>query len=261
MKFNAEGRATTSISTAGATSVTVRGRDLIALIGTVSFTDYFMLLLTGRLPTDNERFFLDAALVAIAEHGMTPTVQAARMTIAADPASLQAAVAAGILGCGTVLLGTSEQAGRMLHDAVDRARTGGRDTLPVAREIATEFRDRRAALPGFGHPLHRPEDPRAQRLLELADARGTSGPHVAMVRAFARVVDEVWGKHLPLNVSGAIPAVMLDVGFPLDALKGIPILARTAGILAHLHEDAGDRLGFYLAQRGDDAVDYVDGGT
>lgn len=257
MRFKEAAGATTGICTLDETSVTVRGRQLIDLIGTISFTEYFVLLLVGRLPTADERFFLDATLIAIAEHGMTPTVQAARMTIAADPASLQGAVAAGILGCGTVVLGTAEEAGRLLERGVRRT-SAGEDARAVALELARELRERRLALPGFGHPNHRPEDPRAQRLLALADERGTAGPYVAMARAFAGVVDEVWGRHLPLNVSGAIPAVMLDVGFPLDAMKGIPILARTAGILAHLHEDAEQRLGFYLAARAADAVTYVE---
>jgi citrate synthase len=258
VSFKTHRLATSGISDADERSVTVRGKQLTELIGTISFTEFFVLLLMGRLPSADERFFLDATLVAIAEHGFTPTVQAARMTIAADPASLQGAVAAGILGCGTVVLGTAEEAGKMLHAALERARASGRDEATVAREMCEELRARRAALPGFGHPFHRPEDPRAQRLLALADARGTAGPCVRMIRAFAATADDVWGKHLLLNVSGAIAAVMLDVGFPLDALKGIPILARTAGILAHLHEDATDRLGFFLASKAAEAVNYVE---
>ena len=245
------------ISTADATSITVRGRDLAELIGTLSFTEYFVLLLTGRPPSADERFFLDATLVAIAEHGLTPNVQAARMTLAADPGVLQAAVAAGILGCGSVVLGTAELAGRMLAAAVDRMRAGNLDETAAARVLAEEHRAQRAPLPGFGHPLHKPLDPRAQRLLALADERGTAGPHVRMARAFDSIVAEVWGKPLTLNVSAAIPAVMLDVGFPLGALKGIPILARTAGLLAHLHEDATQPLGFYLADHAAEAVLYA----
>jgi citrate synthase len=237
----------TSISTADAVSITVRGRDLTQLIGTMSFTDYFVLLLMGRPPTDDERFFLDACLVAIAEHGLVPNVQAARMTLAADPDALQAAVAAGILGC----------AGRMLDAAIARMRESGRDEAATAREIALEYRERRAPLPGFGHPLHKPLDPRAQRLLALADERGTAGPHVRMMRAFEAIVADVWGKPLTLNVSAAIPAVMLDVGFPLEALKGIPILARTASLLAHLREDGTQPLGFYLADHAAEAVNFA----
>jgi citrate synthase len=247
------------ISRADAHSVTVRERDLAELIGTLSFTDYFVLLLMGRLPSADERFFLDACLIAIAEHGLTPNVQAARMTLAADPGVLQAAVAAGILGCGSVVLGTAELAGKMLDDAIARMQTDGTDAPATARAIAESYRARRAALPGFGHPLHKPEDPRAQRLLALAEERGTAGPHVRMARAFGAVVDEVWGKPLTLNVSAAIPAVMLDVGFPLEALKGIPILARTAGILAHLREDGMEPLGFYLADHAAEAASAITG--
>jgi citrate synthase len=250
----------TSISTADAVSISVRGRDLTQLIGTMSFTDYFVFLLTGRAPTPDERYFLDACLVAIAEHGLVPNVQAARMTLAADPGALQAAVAAGILGCGSVVLGTSELAGRMLDEAIARVPAGG-DEQTTALEIAQEYRARRAALPGFGHPLHKPLDPRAQRLFALADERGTAGPHVRMARAFGAVASEVWGKPLTLNVSLAIPAVMLDVGFPLEALKGIPILARTASLLAHLREDGTQPLGFYLADHAAEAVNFVPEGV
>ncbi len=242
-----------SISTADAVSVTVRGRDLAQLIGTMTFTDYFVFLLMGTMPTADQRFFLDACLVGIAEHGLVPNVQAARMTLAADPGALQAAVAAGILGCGSVVLGTSELAGRMLDAAIAR----GGDVTAVAREVAQEYRDKRLPLPGFGHPLHKPKDPRAERLFALSDERGTAGPHVRMARALGDVVGEVWGKPLTLNISCAIPAVMLDVGFPLEALKGIPILARTASLLAHLREDGTQPLGFYLADHAAEAVNYV----
>lgn len=248
---------TSSISTATATSITVRERDLTELIGTMPFTDYFVLLLMGKPPTPEQGFFLNACLVAIAEHGLVPNVQAARMTLAADPGALQSAVAAGILGCGSVVLGTSELAGRMLDGAIERMRETSSDEATVAREIASEYRARKAALPGFGHPLHKPDDPRALRLLALADERGTAGPHVKMARAFAAVVNDVWGKQLTMNVSTAIPAVMLDVGFPLEALKGIPILARTASLLAHLREDGTQPLGFYLADHAAEAVTYV----
>jgi citrate synthase len=234
-------------------SVTVRGRDLAQLIGTMTFTDYFVFLLMGTMPTADQRFFLDACLVGIAEHGLVPNVQAARMTLAADPGALQAAVAAGILGCGSVVLGTSELAGRMLDAAIAR----GGDVTAVAREVAQEYRDKRLPLPGFGHPLHKPKDPRAERLFALSDERGTAGPHVRMARALGDVVGEVWGKPLTLNISCAIPAVMLDVGFPLEALKGIPILARTASLLAHLREDGTQPLGFYLADHAAEAVNYV----
>ncbi len=166
------------ISQAYPDRVEVRGRDLCGdLMGRLSFTEYFHLLLTGREPTEDQRFFLDLLLISIAEHGMMPTNVAARMTLAADPGSLQGALAAGILGAGPVILGTSESCARLLEEA----RASGRD---AARDRRGDSRAPAGKVPGFGHPVHKPVDPRAERILELADERGVSGPER---RARARV--------------------------------------------------------------------------
>src|SRR5690242_16051046 len=157
-------------------------------MGRLSFTEYFHLLLTGREPTDDQRYFLDLLLVAIAEHGIMPTNVAARMTLAADPNSLQGAVAAGILGCGPVLLGTAEECARLL----ERTRASGDDPHTVVAEIQRAG----GKLPGFGHPVHKPLDPRAERILELADERDVSGPHVALARAFRDAAAEAYGRPL-----------------------------------------------------------------
>ena len=183
-------------------------------MGRLSFTEYFHLLLTGSEPTDEQRFFLDLLLVAIAEHGMMPTNVAARMTLAADPGSLQGAVAAGILGCGPVILGTAERA-RGCSRRRRRGRGAGGAPAAVADEMARAIHDAGGKAPGFGHPVHRPLDPRAERILELADARGVSGPARRCSRAcFRDAVAEAWGKPLTMNVSMPIAAVMLDLGFP-----------------------------------------------
>jgi citrate synthase len=248
MLIGKPGPATTSISTADATSITVRGRDLTAdLMGRLSFTDYFHLLVTGREPTETQRFFLDLLLVAIAEHGLVPTNQAARMTLAADPAALQAAVAAGILGCGSVVLGTAEHCGRFLTEA----RTAD------LRALIAGIRAGGGKVPGFGHPLHKPVDPRAERILELADARGAAGPHVAIARAAVPLVAEIYGKPLPMNVSMPIAAVLLDLDFPPAILKGIPILARTASLVAHLAEEQERPIGFRMAAAAEEAIAYL----
>jgi citrate synthase len=229
--------------------VEVRGRDLTGdLMGRLSFTEYFHLLLTGREPTDDQRFFLDLVLVAIAEHGMMPTNVAARMTLAADPGSLQGAVAAGILGAGPVVLGTSEECARLLEEAV----VSKREPAEVARSI----RAAGGKVPGFGHPVHRPVDPRAERILELAHARGVSDRHVEFALGLRDAVHEVWGKPLTMNVALPIAAVLLDLGFPSDTVKAVPILARTAGLLAHLAEERQDPLGFLMAGAAEDAVEY-----
>jgi citrate synthase len=235
-------KGTSRIAQAHPDRVEVRGRDLSGdLMGRLTFTEYFHLLLTGEEPSEEQRFFLDLLLVAIAEHGMMPANVAARMTLAADPGSLHGAVAAGILGAGPVVLGTSEECARLLEAGGD------------PKEIVRELRESGRKVPGFGHPVHEPFDPRAERILELADERGVSGRNVALARALR---DEV---RLTMNVAMPIAAVLLDLGFPAAAVKAVPILARTAGLLAHLAEEREQPLGFVLAKAAEDAVEYRGG--
>jgi citrate synthase len=250
------GPATTSLCTADASTIEVRGRDLCRdLMGRLTFTEFFHLLVTGREPREAERFFLDLLLVAIAEHGLTPTALAARMTWDAAPESLQGALAAGILGCGSVVLGTAELCGRLLADARARVAADG-DPAAVADEIAQEIRAAGGRMPGFGHPLHHPIDPRAERILALAEERAVAGPHVDLARRLPAAVAKAWGRPLPMNVSLAIAAVLLDLDFPPAMLKAIPLLARTGGLLAHLAEEQQRPIGFVMAAHGEAAISY-----
>jgi citrate synthase len=234
------------ISHARPDQVEVRGRDLTAdLMGRLTFTEFFHLLLTGREPTEDERFFLDLVLVSIAEHGLMPSNVAARMTLAADPGSLQGAVAAGILGAGPVILGATEECALFLQ----RARALG------AVEAVREVHDARERVPGFGHPLHKPVDPRAERILALADGRAVGGPYVALARELHDAVADTWGKPLTLNVSLAIAAVLLDLGYPPFVAGAVPILARTASLLAHLQEEQEHPIGLALAARAIEPID------
>src|ERR671919_311759 len=147
------GEAISHMSQAHPDRVEVRGRDLSGdLMGRLSFTEYFHLLLTGDEPTEDQRFFLDLLLVSIAEHGMMPTNVAARMTLAADPGSLQGAVAAGILGAGPVILGSSEECARLL-EAAQREVDSGAAPEEVAARLAASTKDAGERLPGFGHPV------------------------------------------------------------------------------------------------------------
>lgn len=249
--------AVTSISTADADSITVRGRDLTSdLMGRVSFTEYFYLLVTGREPTENQRFFLDLLLVAIAEHGLVPTNQVARMTHGADPKFLQGAVAAGLLGCGSVILGTTQLCGEYLIEARERCERDGLSPREIATLSVREARGSGIRIPGFGHPVHKPKDPRAQRILALADERGVAGIHTELARAIEASVEEIWPKPLPMNVSMMIAAVLLDLDFPTPVLKGIPILARTASLLAHLAEEAEHPIGFLMTHHAEKAISY-----
>jgi len=246
----------TRIAQAYPDRVEVRGRDLAGdLMGRLTFTEHFHLLLTGDEPTEEQRFFLDLLLVAIAEHGLMPTNVAARMTFAADPASLQGAVAAGILGAGPVILGTAGECARLLEELQARV-AGGEEAATVAREAAGAIHAEGGKAPGFGHPLHRPVDPRAERILELADERGASGPHVLLARELREAVAGAWGRRLTMNVSLPLAAVLLDLGFPGPVVRSVPVLARTASLLAHLAEEREAPLGLRLAAAAEDAVRY-----
>ncbi len=259
MLIGKKGEAKTAIETADATSITVRGKDLCdELMGHVSMAEFFYFHLTGREPTEDQAFFLDLLVVALAEHGLTPSVQAARMTLAAAPEALQGAVAAGILGVGSVILGSADVAGEMLDDAIGRME-GGASAEEAARAIVTEMKEAGQFVPSFGHPIHHPADPRAVRILELADQRGVSGKHVHALRAFPDAVEEVWGKKLPMNLQGPMAAVLLDLDFPKAAIRGLPILARTIGLIGQLNEETERPIGFLLAHHGEEAIEY-DGG-
>ncbi|MDB6089335.1 MAG: citryl-CoA lyase [Gammaproteobacteria bacterium] len=256
MKIGPQTQRSSAISTANEATILVRGRDLVTeLLGNIGFTDYFWLLVTGALPSIAQRRVLDATLVAIAEHGLVPSVQASRMTLAAAPEALQGAVAAGILGCGSVVLGSAEAAGLFFTAVLERTKEG--TTMEAAvTAVVQQYRAGGRAIPGYGHPLHKDCDPRAQRLLEIATQTACAGPFVAIAQRAEKLLPQLIGKPLVLNVSGAIPAVLLDAGFPLAALKGVPILARTAGLIAHLVEEQLRPIGFVMSHAAAEAIEY-----
>lgn len=247
MKIGKETIPHSAICTSNSETIVVRGKDLAQeLIGHMTFTDYFYLLVTGQTPTPAAVAVLNATLVAIAEHGLVPSVQASRMTLAAAPDALQGAVAAGILGCGSVILGASETCGVLLNEIKVRAGED-KDYEAVAKQVVNEYRSAKRAIPGYGHPLHKERDPRVTALFSVAEKSGADMTYVRIADAIERVIPEVVGKNLMLNVSAAIPAVLLGVGFPLTALRGVPILARTAGLIGHLTEELRHPIGFALS--------------
>jgi citrate synthase len=255
MKIGSQTHRSSAISTSNEETILVRGRDLCGeLIGNISFTDHVWLLVTGELPNAAQRKVLDATLVAIAEHGLVPSVQASRMTLAAAPEALQGAVAAGILGCGSVILGAAENAGRLFQEVVTNAEASS--IGDAAAHVAREYRTARRAIPGYGHPLHKDYDPRARRLLQIGREAGTHGAYAEAALAIECTLPEILGKPLAMNVSGAIPAVLLDAGYPLLALKGVPILARTASLIAHLLEEQQRPIGFVLSHAASEAIAY-----
>jgi citrate synthase len=237
-----------AICTSNEHHIVVRGLDLCDdLIGRIGFGDYFYFLLTGKRADSATSAVLNATLVAIAEHGLVPSVQAARMTLAAAPDAMQGAVAAGILGSGSVILGASETAGRLFVQIEQATQANGGDLPAAAHKAVADLRAQRLPIPGYGHPEHKSRDPRVARLFEVADEAGAPMHFVRIAEAIEAVLPEITGRDLRLNVSAAIPAVLLDVGFPGEALKGVPILARCAGLIGHLTEELGKPIGFALS--------------
>lgn len=255
MRIGKQDQAFTAIATSDADTITVRGHDLCDdLIGKIGFSDYFWLLVIGKTPSEAQRRMLDACLVAIAEHGLVPSVQAARMTLAAGPDAWQGAMAAGLLGMGSVVAGSSETAGRYLAELVKSAGDG--DVEPVVIDSLRQHKAERRKVAGLGHPQHSGGDPRADRLLAIADELGLSGRHVHALRVLDKHASAIVERPLPINVSGAIPACMLDAGWPLEAMKAVPLLARAAGLSAHLYEESLRSIGFVMSHKADQAIAY-----
>ena len=228
--------------------VIVRGRSLPReLIGKRTFTEMAWLQAIGSLPSPDQTAILDACLVTLMEHGFTPSVIAARSTYSAAPESIQGAVAAGLLGVGATFAGSMEQCGALLARI-----TSGED--PGA--IVIEHRAAGRPVPGFGHPVHRPEDPRAVRLLDLARERKVAGPHTSALQRLSKAVDGALRRHLPINATGAFAAVLLDVGAPVGVLRGFALVARSAGLVGHLLEEQQDPAFPAIASAADRAVPY-----
>ena len=240
----------TDIGSATPDSITVAGRSLPEdLMGRLSLTQLAYLLLTKREPTSAQTVLLDAVLVSLADHGLTPSALAARLTYTGAPEAIQGAVAAGLLGAGSVLLGPAGDTAEFLARALAPHADGPLDdeTLHrVAEEAVSSRRAEGKRIPGLGHPLHKVEDPRVPRIYQLAEELGLLGPHLRLLRAVAEAHAETSGRRLPVNGAGAAGAVLVDLGLPPASVRGFVLIARTAGLVAHLAEEAERPLGRQL---------------
>jgi citrate synthase len=219
--------------------IVVRGHDLIELIGSVSLGDFAFLELKGRLPSAQESTVFNALLVTLVEHGVTPSAIAARMTYLGAPEALQGAVAAGLLGMGDRFGGPAEEAARMLQENLERGDAGA-DLPAIARRIVARQRELKRPVPGLGHPIHKPIDPRVPRLFEVAAANGFSGRYVELIQLVAREATEVFGRELPVNATGAIGAIASEMELPWQVCRGLAVMARAVGLVAHLQEESAE---------------------
>ena len=215
--------------------ILIRGYDLVSLIGRKSFGDMIFLLFTGELPKGNEGKMIDAILVSSCEHGLaTPSTNAAR-SAGSGGTPIQTAVAAGIIGMGDYHGGAIEQCAKMLQSNVAEAREKGlRET---AEKIVMDYRNRKRRILGYGHGIHAPEDPRKIRLYEYAEEIGVAGDHISLSKVIASTTEAITGKYLPINVDGAIGAIISDLGVHWTFGKAFFYISRAAGLTAHVQEE------------------------
>lgn len=217
--------------------VLIRGHDLTKdLVGKITFSDMTYLMLVGRFPSDGERRMTDALLTILVEHGMVSSVVSARLTYAMAPEALQAAVAASLLGAGSVHLGSSEWSAKMLVKALSVDGSSG-DLGAVASSVVEQFAKKKKKLPGIGHRTHPQGDPRAERLFEVARETRVYGRYCDLIQQICKAAEERHGRRLPVNVTGAIGAIALDMGLHWQLTKAFALIGRTLGAIAHIGEE------------------------
>jgi citrate synthase len=256
----------TSIGASDAASIQLLGHDLAGeLMGRLSFGDLAFWLVAQRRPTPGELRVFETVLVALADHGFTPSVIAARLTLTGAPESVQGALSAGLLGGGSRYLGVTEDCGRFLagalaaHDGPLPDDDAGWDAIAAAAVQAQ--RESRRLVPGLGHPVHKELDPRTPVMFRIAAEEGLKGPHLMLFEAVGRVHPAILGRTLPLNGAGVCGAALADLGFHPDTLRGFALLARTAGLLGHLAEEMRRPAGPGIYRQTDQSVRYVPPGT
>ena len=226
----------------------VRGYDLTEeLIGKVSLGDVAFLELKDRLPTPQESVMFNAIVVTLVEHGLTPSTIAARLTYFGAPEALQAAVAAGLLGMGDRFGGSIEQAAKTLQEA---PATGDLDK--IARQIVDSHKAAKHIIPGLGHPIHKPADPRTTRLFALAEENGFAGRHVGLMGLIAQHATEAYGRELPVNATGAIAAIASEMEISWRICRGLAVMARAIGLVAHLQEEMEEPMAPEIWSRAED---------
>ncbi|MBV7482618.1 citryl-CoA lyase [Bordetella sp. BOR01] len=243
----------TSIARSDSKAIYIREADLVnELIGELTFTEMTLFHLYGRKPTATETRVLDAVLVTLMEHGITPSVIATRLIYHSAPDALQAAVAAGLLGVGTTFIGTMEGCAASLEEIL--AAPEGMQAR--ARAIAERHHQARKPLHGFGHPHHKPDDPRTPKLLAIAESAGVPGRHIEALRTLSAEVDAVYGRHITINATGATAALLGEIDIPQKIMRGVAVISRSAGLVGHILEESREPSGAYIWETVDEAIPY-----
>ena len=227
----------TAIACSDASSVTIRGESLVDdLIGKKSFTEMVYFLTRGCHASATEATILDACLVTLMEHGFTPSALVTRITADSVPDQVQVAMAAGLLTVGGVFMGTMEGCAEILARGIDAP-----DQEAFCQQIADVYLSSKRPLPGFGHPFHKPDDPRTPRLFSVAEEAGADGRYIALLKRLSAAIDERAGKHLTINATGAIAALLLEIGFPADIMRAVAVISRCGGLAGHILEERETR--------------------
>ncbi len=216
--------------------VAVRGYRIDELMGRVPFAHVVYLVLKGELPTPSQGRVMDAILVSSVDHGATPPSVLAARTVASGGAPLTTGIAAGVMTINKHHGGAVEGCMRVLKEAVARKHASGEDALTVARELVAEYRAQKKRIPGYGHRIHK-NDPRTARLFAICEEEGVAGEYIEMGQAIRQAMKESLGKDLPMNVDGAIAAVLCELDFPPEMGNGIFAIARTVGLTAHVFDE------------------------
>ena len=250
----------TSLAISDESSITVLGKNMATeLLGKIAFGELAFWLMRLRRPSPNELRLFEAVLLATAEHGLTTSSISARLTYHSAPEALQGALAAGILNGGSRFLGVTENVARMLANAVEQLQAHPQSDEgwdEVARAVISAY-PKGEPIPGIGHPMFKNGDPRVPVLIRIAQEEGLTGPHLALLLGIARVLKEKLGRELPLNGAGVNGAILADMGFPVKIVRGISLLARTAGLLGHLAEEQRNPIANDIYRSIEDRVDYT----
>ena len=258
MTSNAKKTPTTSLCTHTLTSLSYGDANLVEdLMGKKTFTEVMLMQILGRTPRPVDLRITDVVLIVLMEHGLTPSAIATRLIYMSAPENLQGAVSAGLLAVGSSFVGTMENCSVLLDRII-----AAPDAEAEALEIARHYKSIKSHVPGFGHHLHKPVDPRAYKLLELGRAeKDLKGDRIRALETLSKAVDEVAGRQITINATGAVAALLGEIEVPTTIMRGFAVISRAAGLVAHIVEEQRDPSGRFIWDTVEHAIPFVSPGA